>query len=72
VGDLHKKNCSLLIRAAQREDEARYFFRVEKGTIMKYNFKDKFWLKVTGMGCGRNIYPSGWGGTPGAEQGGLS
>ncbi|XP_013364293.1 PREDICTED: sialic acid-binding Ig-like lectin 10 [Chinchilla lanigera] len=50
VGDLRKKDCALLIRDVQRKDWGLYFFRVEKGNQVKYNFKDnKFLLRVTDL-----------------------
>ncbi|XP_042556017.1 uncharacterized protein LOC122125561 [Dipodomys spectabilis] len=46
--DPHRNNCTLLIRDAQREDQRQYFFQLQKGEKLKYNFLvDKFWLEVT-------------------------
>nr|XP_012421181.1 PREDICTED: sialic acid-binding Ig-like lectin 16 isoform X5 [Odobenus rosmarus divergens] len=48
VGDPQKWSCSLLIKEAQMEDSAPYFFRVERGRHVQYNFvKNPFYLQVT-------------------------
>ncbi|XP_073742516.1 sialic acid-binding Ig-like lectin 10 isoform X2 [Callorhinus ursinus] len=48
VGDPQKWSCSLLIKEAQMEDSAPYFFRVERGRHVQYNFlKNQFYLQVT-------------------------
>uniref|UniRef100_A0A8D2DDS9 Ig-like domain-containing protein n=1 Tax=Sciurus vulgaris TaxID=55149 RepID=A0A8D2DDS9_SCIVU len=49
VGDPSKDNCSLMITDARREDGAGYFFRVERGPSVKYNFLKGFSLKVTDL-----------------------
>ncbi|XP_042556018.1 sialic acid-binding Ig-like lectin 16 [Dipodomys spectabilis] len=50
LGDPHKNDCTLFIRDARKEDEKNYFFRVEKGEKLKYNFQmDQFWLEVTAI-----------------------
>lgn len=50
VGDPQNRSCSLLIREAQVEDSALYFFRVERGRSVRYNFmKNQFYLEVTGV-----------------------
>ncbi|KAM4825294.1 sialic acid-binding Ig-like lectin 16 isoform 2-T2 [Thomomys bottae] len=60
VGDPHRNNCSLLIRDAQREDSMHYFFRVEKGAKLKYNFRSrKFILQVTALTQTPDIFMPG-------------
>ncbi|XP_040835034.1 sialic acid-binding Ig-like lectin 14, partial [Ochotona curzoniae] len=48
--DLSTNNCSLSITDARREDTGRYFFRVEKGSNVKYNYIwNKLSLNVTAL-----------------------
>ncbi|XP_011801629.1 PREDICTED: sialic acid-binding Ig-like lectin 10 isoform X3 [Colobus angolensis palliatus] len=50
TGDPGKGSCSLVIRDAQMWDMARYFFRVERGRYVRYNFMNNgFFLKVTAL-----------------------
>ena len=39
LGDPRTKDCSLDIREAQRRDTVVYFFRLERGPTVKYNYK---------------------------------
>lgn len=61
-----RQNCSLLIRDVHMEDSASYFFRLERGYYVRYNFVEyKFRLEVTGTELARA--GMGWdppGGTP--------
>ncbi|XP_031515099.1 sialic acid-binding Ig-like lectin 10 isoform X5 [Papio anubis] len=57
TGDPGKRSCSLVIRDAQMWDAAWYFFRVERGTYVKYNFKNNgFLLKVTALTQKPDVY----------------
>ncbi|XP_034494968.1 sialic acid-binding Ig-like lectin 10 isoform X3 [Ailuropoda melanoleuca] len=57
VGDPQNRSCSLLIREAQVEDSALYFFRVERGHFVRYNFmKNQFYLEVTALTQKPDIY----------------
>ncbi|XP_012588988.1 PREDICTED: sialic acid-binding Ig-like lectin 10 [Condylura cristata] len=48
VGEPQNFDCSLLVREAQLEDSAVYFFRLERGTHVKYSFLDfRLRLEVT-------------------------
>ncbi|XP_060031366.1 sialic acid-binding Ig-like lectin 10 isoform X2 [Erinaceus europaeus] len=48
VGDPQSMSCSLLIKEAKREDSGQYYFRVERGSKVKFNYKNfEFSLEVT-------------------------
>ncbi|XP_013970436.1 sialic acid-binding Ig-like lectin 10 isoform X4 [Canis lupus familiaris] len=50
IGDPKSQSCSLLIKEAQVEDTAMYFFRVERGRHVQYNFlRNQFYLQVTAL-----------------------
>lgn len=56
VGDVRKKNCSLMIKDVQWRDSAGYSFRVERG-LEKFSFQDGFFLQVEGKSCGPSRGP---------------
>uniref|UniRef100_A0A8C0I1Z7 Ig-like domain-containing protein n=1 Tax=Balaenoptera musculus TaxID=9771 RepID=A0A8C0I1Z7_BALMU len=52
-----RQNCSLLIRNVRMEDSALYFFRLERGRYVRYNFMEyKFRLEVTALTQKPEIY----------------
>ncbi|XP_011382888.1 sialic acid-binding Ig-like lectin 10 [Pteropus vampyrus] len=57
VGSPQNGTCSLLIRDAQMSDRATYFFRIERGTFVRYNFKeDVFSLNVIALTRKPDVY----------------
>uniref|UniRef100_A0A8C9DP13 Ig-like domain-containing protein n=1 Tax=Prolemur simus TaxID=1328070 RepID=A0A8C9DP13_PROSS len=56
LGNPQNQSCSLVIRDAQRRDAGKYFFRVERGTQVKYNFRNTFSLKVTALTQKPDVY----------------
>ena len=54
-------DCSLSIREARLSDSGVYYFRVERGPNVKYNYRDKkLNLQVTGMTGGPGEDPGPW------------
>ncbi|XP_006898780.1 PREDICTED: sialic acid-binding Ig-like lectin 10-like [Elephantulus edwardii] len=57
LGDPRDGSCSLLVRDARRQDAAKYFFQVERGNIVKYNYKEHMvTLRVTDLMQKPDIY----------------
>ncbi|KAM7330968.1 hypothetical protein ACRRTK_010157 [Alexandromys fortis] len=48
LGDVQKKNCSLVIKDVQQRDSSLYSFRVERG-VEKFSFRDGFFLLVEAL-----------------------
>lgn len=53
LGDVRKKNCSLMIKDVQQRDSSVYSFRVERG-FEKFSFQGGFFLQVEGKSCGHS------------------
>ncbi|XP_075393979.1 myeloid cell surface antigen CD33-like [Tenrec ecaudatus] len=50
TGDPRRNSCSLAITDARRTDLGSYFFRIVRGTYVKYNYKsDKLYVNVTAL-----------------------
>ena len=48
LGDLHQRNCTLLINNVGMEHSGRYYFRADLGGANMYTFPDYTELKVVG------------------------
>ncbi|KAM6223587.1 sialic acid-binding Ig-like lectin 11 [Rhynchocyon petersi] len=59
LGDPRNHSCSLLIKHAKKEDTGMYFFRVERGNFVLFNFKNNMLsLQVTDRTQKPDIYVS--------------
>uniref|UniRef100_A0A8C9B8B0 Ig-like domain-containing protein n=1 Tax=Prolemur simus TaxID=1328070 RepID=A0A8C9B8B0_PROSS len=56
LGNPQSQSCSLVIREAKREDMGVYYFRVERGNYVHYNFRTAFSLEVTALTQEPDVY----------------
>ncbi|XP_060042506.1 sialic acid-binding Ig-like lectin 10 [Erinaceus europaeus] len=57
VGDPQSMSCSLLIKEAKQEDSGQYYFRVERGSQVKFNYRNfEFSLEVTAQPQEPDVY----------------
>lgn len=56
LGDLHQRNCTLLINNIGTEHSGRYYFRADLGGANMYTFPDFAELKVLGKSTTREEY----------------
>ncbi|XP_075849350.1 sialic acid-binding Ig-like lectin 16 isoform X3 [Microcebus murinus] len=56
LGNPQNQSCSLLIRDVWPLDAGKYFFRVERGSDINYNFRNAFSLAVTALTQQPDVY----------------
>ncbi|XP_011835366.1 PREDICTED: myeloid cell surface antigen CD33-like [Mandrillus leucophaeus] len=56
TGDPHYHSCSLVIRDVQMEDTAVYSFQVKRGSFVRYNFMNTFFLELTALTQKPDVY----------------
>nr|XP_020138791.1 sialic acid-binding Ig-like lectin 11 [Microcebus murinus] len=56
LGNPQNQSCSLLIRDVWPLDAGKYFFRVERGSDVNYNFRNAFSLAVTALTQQPDVY----------------
>ncbi|XP_012640997.2 sialic acid-binding Ig-like lectin 10 isoform X2 [Microcebus murinus] len=56
LGNPQNHSCSLVIRDARREDAGVYYFRVERGSYVNYNFRNAFSLAVPALTQEPDVY----------------